>query len=175
VRQISDTRTPEQAANAIFWDAPAGTQTPPGIWSEEAVRLAVKYHLKERETAHVLALINMVAFDAIVASHDAKFFYWLMRPSQADPLITTAIFLPNFPSYPSNHAAISAAMAGILGAMFPAEKSRLDALADEAALSRVLGGIHYRFDGEAGLALGRMIAAWALDHDVVGHQPFVLR
>lgn len=175
VRQISDTRTADQVANAIFWDARAGTQTPPGIWSEEAARLAVKYHLSERETAHVFALIHMVAFDAIVASHEAKYFYWLLRPSQADPAITTVIPLPNFPSYPSNHAAISAAMAAVLGAMFPAEKTRLEAWAEEAAFSRVLGGIHYRFDGDAGLTLGRKIAAWALDHDVVGHQPFVLR
>ena len=87
----------------------------------------------------------------------------------------SAIFLPNFPSYPSNHAAISAAMAAVLGAMFPAEKTRLEAWAEEAAFSRVLGGIHYRFDSEAGLTLGRDIAAWALDHDVVGHQPFMLR
>ena len=93
----------------------------------------------------------------------------------ADPLITLSIPLPNFPSYPSNHAAVSAAMARVLGHAFPAERTRLDALADEAALSRVLGGIHYRFDGEAGLVLGRQIAAWALANDVRGHEPFVLR
>lgn len=174
VRQISDTRTPEQAANAIFWDAPVGTHTPPGHWNAEGAALAVKYRLNERRAAHMFALINMVAFDAIVASHEAKYHYWLLRPTMADPAITLAIGLPNFPSYPSNHAAISAGMARILGHIFPAERARLEALAEEAALSRVLGGIHYRFDGEAGLELGRQIAAWALAHDVRGHEPFVL-
>lgn len=175
VRQIAETRTAEQDANAKFWDFPPGTHTPPGYWNEEAARLLMRNLRGERESAHVFALINMASFDAIVASHEAKFFYWLLRPSMADPLITLSIPLPNFPSYPSNHAAVSAAMARVLGHAFPAERTRLDALADEAALSRVLGGIHYRFDGEAGLVLGRQIAAWALANDVRGHEPFVLR
>lgn len=174
VRAMSDARTPAQVQNAQFWNAPAGTHQPPGIWNEEASRLAVKYRLNQRETAHMLALMNIVAYDVIIASHEAKYHYWLIRPSQADPGITLPIGLPNFPSYPSNHAAISAGMARILGNAFPAEKARLDAWAEEAALSRVLGGIHYRFDGEAGLELGRKIAAWALQHDINGHEPFAL-
>lgn len=174
VRQISDSRTPEQVALAVFWNLPPGTHTPPGYWNAEATRLAIQYRLTERETAHLMALMNMVSYDAVVASHEAKYHYWLLRPSQADAGITLPIGLPNFPSYPSNHAAISAGMARVLGARFPAEQRRLDALADEAALSRVVGGIHYRFDGEAGLALGRTVAAWALARDVNGHNPFVL-
>jgi membrane-associated phospholipid phosphatase len=175
VRQISETRTPEQETNAKFWDMPPGTVTPPGYWNEVAANLAVEYHLGERETAHVLALMNMVGFDAIVASHDGKFTYWVIRPSQADPGIRVAIGLPNFPSYPSNHSTISAGMAMILGTMFPAEKGGLDALAAEAGRSRILGGIHYSFDNSTGLKLGRAIAAWALEHDVEGHEAFVLR
>jgi membrane-associated phospholipid phosphatase len=154
---------------------PPGTTTPPGYWNEAAAKLAVQYHLSERAAAHVFALINMVGLDAIIASHDAKFPYWLIRPSQADPGIQVAIGLPNFPSYPSNHSTISAGMAAILGAMFPAEKAGLDALAEEAGRSRILGGIHYSFDNTAGLQLGRTIAAWALDHDVKGHDSFALR
>lgn len=175
VRQIADSRTPEQDANAKAWNLPAGTHTPPGYWNQEASSLAVAYHLNELETTHVLALTNMVSFDAVVASHEAKYYYWLLRPSMADPGITLSFPNPNFPAYPSNHAAISAGMAAILGASFPAEKRRLDALAEEAALSRVLGGIHYRFDGDAGVALGRRVAAWALAHDVKGREPFVPR
>ena len=175
VRQISDTRTPEQEANAKFWDMPAGTTTPPGYWNEVAADLAVQYHLGERAAAHVFALMNMVGLDAIIASHDAKFTYWVIRPSQADPAIKVAIGLPNFPSYPSNHSTISSGMAAILAAMFPAEKAGLDALAEEAGRSRILGGIHYGFDNTAGLRLGRTIAAWALEQDVKGHDPFPVR
>ena len=175
VRQISDTRTPEQDANAKFWDLPVGTYTPPGYWNEEAATLAVKYRRTERESAHVFAMMNMVSFDAIVSSHAAKYHYWVARPSMIDPSITLSIPLPNFPSYPSNHAAVSAGMAHVLGHTFPAERTRLEALADEAALSRVLAGIHYRFDGEAGLAMGRAIAAWALANHVHGPDPFMLQ
>ena len=175
VRQISDTRTPEQNANAIFWDAAPGTHTPPGYWNQEAASLAAKYRLTERESAHVFALTNMVSYDAIAASHEGKYFYWLLRPSMADPLITLSIPLPNFPSYPSNHAAVSSGIARILAHMFPAETDRLEALAEEAAWSRVLASIHDRFDGDAGLALGRAVAALALANDVTGHGAFVLR
>jgi hypothetical protein len=174
VRAISDTRTPAQVALAQFWNLPAGTHQPPGYWNEEATNLAVKYHLGERETAHMLALMNMVAYDAVVASHEAKYHYWLLRPTQADPGITLPIGLPNFPSYPSNHAAISAGMARVLARSFPAETERIDSLAEAAALSRVVGGIHYRFDGDAGVELGRKVAAWALARDVNGLRPFVL-
>jgi membrane-associated phospholipid phosphatase len=175
VRQISDTRTPAQVAIAQFWNLPAGTYQPPGYWNEEAARLAVQYRLNERDAAHLFALMNMVSYDGLVASHEAKYHYWLLRPTMADPGITLPIGLPNFPSYPSNHATISAGMARILADRFPAEAARLDALAEEAALSRVFGGIHYRFDGEAGLTLGRTIAAWALAHDAKRHEPFVLQ
>ena len=174
VRNISDTRTPEQDAIAKFWALPAGTYQPPGYWNDVAGELAVRYRLNERDAAHLFALMNMVGFDALIASHDGKFAYWHIRPSQADPGIQLAVGLPNFPSYPANHATLSAAMARILGATFPAERARLDGLAEEAALSRVYGGIHFRFDTDAGLVLGRRVAAWALAHDVVGHGPFVL-
>ena len=117
----------------------------------------------------------MVAFDAIVASHEAKYTYWLLRPTMADPAIQLSVPLPNFPAYPSNHASISAGMADILGATFPGERLRLRQLADQAALSRVLGGIHYRFDGSAGLTLGRKVAEWALAHNVNERTAFPLK
>src|SRR5690606_14060671 len=175
VRHYADTRTPQQDSIAKFWNLPAGTYAPPGYWNEEASNLAVKYRLGEREAAHVLALTNIVIFDALVASHEAKYHYWLLRPSQADTGIQLAIGLPNFPSYPSNHAAISAGAAKILARAFPAEKTRLKALGEQAALSRVYGGIHYRFDGDVGVALGRPIADWVIAHDVKGHRPLVLK
>jgi len=163
VRRFSDTRTAEQDSIAKFWAFPAGTYQPPGYWNEEASTLALRYHLNERRATRLLALLNMVAMDAIIASHDAKYAYWLIRPSQADPAITLSVGLPNFPSYPSNHATISGAMAEVLAAAFPSQADRLRAAADEAALSRVYGGIHYRFDGTTGLALGRQIASYAIE------------
>src|SRR4029078_9626822 len=137
VRQVSDTRTPEQDSIAKFWALPVGTYAPPGYWNAEAARLAAQYHLDEHDAARVFALMNMVAFDAIIASHDAKYTWWFLRPTQADPGIKLAVGLPNFPSYPSNHAALSAAMATILAAYSPRESKRLHELAEQAALSRL--------------------------------------
>src|SRR5256714_15099845 len=88
--------------------------------------------------------MNMAALDANIASHDAKYTYWLIRPTQADPLITLAIGLPNHPSYTSNHAAISTTVARILGSVFPRERRRLAAMADEAGLSRPFAGVLHR-------------------------------
>ena len=164
VRQISDTRTSAQDSIARFWGMGTGTFTPPGYWNQEASTLALRYHLNEGRAARLLAILNMVAFDAIIASHDGKYEYWLIRPSQEDPAITLSLPLPNFPSYPSNHATISAAMTEVLAQSFRAEGKRLRAAAEEAATSRVYGGIHYTFDGTAGLALGRQVAHWGMAH-----------
>lgn len=172
VKRIADTRTPEQDSIAKFWALPAGTIGAQGYFNLVAAELTVQYRRTERETAHALALLNVAAYDAIVASHEAKYHYWLIRPSQADPTIVRAIGLPSFPAYPSNHSALAASAATVLGALFPAERSRLEAMAAEGAISRLYGGIHYRFDTEAGMELGRRVAAWTLAHDVAGHQPF---
>jgi hypothetical protein len=45
----------------------------------------------------------------------------------------------------------------VLAAFFPAKAQELAAKAEDAALSRLYGGIHFRSDNEAGLALGRRI------------------
>ena len=103
VRRIADTRTTEQDRVAKFWAANG-----PGYYNGQATTLAVKYRRTERETAHLLALMNMTAFDCVVASHDTKFFYWLLRPVMADPLIKLAIPMPNFPSYASNQGGVGA-------------------------------------------------------------------
>jgi hypothetical protein len=50
----------------------------------------------------------------------------------------------------------------VLGDAFPSERGRLDAIVEAAGLSRVDGGIHYRFDIDAGQAIGRAAAELAL-------------
>ncbi|HET8623986.1 MAG TPA: vanadium-dependent haloperoxidase [Gemmatimonadales bacterium] len=175
VRQVSDTRTPEQDASAKFWARPNGFAVIPANNYQVATELIVQHHLSEVRAAHTLALMGMASMDAFIACHDAKYTYWLFRPSQADPGITLSVPLPNFPSYPSNHACVSGASMAVLASLFPSEASRLNGLADEAALSRLLGGIHYRFDNNTGLVLGRRVAAWALAHDVSGHAAYALQ
>jgi hypothetical protein len=175
VRDISAARTAQQDSIAKFWALPVGTVTPGGYWNREAADVAAAHGFDERRTARLLALSSMAAFDALIACNDAKYTYWLLRPTQADPAITLAIGLPNFPSYPSNHACISAAGAEVIGAYVPGERQRLRALAADAALSRVFGGIHYRFDGDVGLSLGTQVARQALEVSAKERDAFPLR
>jgi hypothetical protein len=53
----------------------------------------------------------------------------------------------------------------VLAAFFPSDANYFNGLADQAGISRIYGGIHYRFDMVAGLALGRTVATYALTHD----------
>ena len=157
IRALSDGLTAAQLAIAQFWN-PNGPAYLNGVASE----MIVAHHKSEREAARVFALANMAGFDVLNACFDAKFAYWYIRPSQADPSITLATGLPNHPSYPSAHSCETGAFEGVLADAFPSERAALSAVAEEASMSRVIGGIHYRFDGDAGLALGRAAARLAL-------------
>jgi membrane-associated phospholipid phosphatase len=118
--------------------------------------------MDERAAARTFLLLNGAMMDALIAGHDAKYAYWFIRPTQADPSITLAIGLPNHPSYPSTHTVLSKSAAGVLGGPFPHHQVRLDAMAEEASISRLFGGIHYRFDLEAGTGMAEGIAQSAL-------------
>ena len=87
----------------------------------------------------------------------------MVRPWQADPGISTPIGQPPHPSYPSGHTCSSGAAAGVLASLFPARAAELEQLAVEACDSRVYAGIHYRFDAEAGMAIGRQAATRTLE------------
>lgn len=150
VRQVALSRTPEQVRIAKFWALGAGTSLPPGYWNEIAGRLVTESRLDEREAARAFLLVNGAMIDALIAGHDAKYAYWFVRPTKADPSITLAIGLPNHPSYPSTHTSLSKSAAGVLGRLFPRHRKEVAALAEEASISRLYGGIHYRFDLEAG-------------------------
>ena len=50
----------------------------------------------------------------------------------------------------------------MLGVFFPGERQRLSRLAYDAGISRVFGGIHYRFDSDAGLEIARKVTRLAI-------------
>ena len=59
--------------------------------------------------------------------------------------------------------------AAVLSEFFPEQRTQLDTMVTEAGLSRMYGGIHYRFDIEAGQALGRNVARFAIAADASGN------
>ncbi len=64
---------------------------------------------------------------------------------------------PNHPAYPSGHSTLSSASAVVLSHFFPENKENWDAMAKEAGLSRVWGGIHFPMDDTAGFTLGQNV------------------
>jgi membrane-associated phospholipid phosphatase len=157
--------TPEQRAITLFWADGAGTETPPGHWNRIALDLVDDARLSMKRAARAFALLNTAQADAFIACWDAKFAYWSERPNQAirrmiDPSWTPLIPTPPFPSYVSGHSTTSGAASTVLAAVFPRRARDLVAMANEAAVSRLYGGIHFSFDNDGGLVLGRRVG-WA--------------
>jgi hypothetical protein len=162
VRDTVDHLSREQLAIALKWNDGAGTYTPPGHWNDIATEYVRDARMSEVRAARVFALLNMAMHDAGVGCWDGKFAYYNPRPSQLDPRIKTSIGLPNFPSYSSGHSTFSAAATVVLSYLFPAAASSFEAMRDEAAISRLYGGIHYRTDIENGKDHGARIGRYTV-------------
>jgi membrane-associated phospholipid phosphatase len=180
-------RTAAQTDIARFWSDGAGTYGPAGHWNAITASLVPSAGLSLEAEAELFAELNVAIADAAIAVADAKYNYRFWRPVTAiregaagappnpdwSPLLET----PNHPSYISGHSSFSGAAATVLTARFgPREFSFAGAsapgmtrdftsfqqAAEEAAMSREYGGIHYAFDNADGLATGRAVGAWTL-------------
>jgi hypothetical protein len=182
-REVYDavnTLTPGEKAIALFWaDDPGQTPTPPGhslsilgqVLKSKSSRLDV--------AAEAYAKLGMAVADAFIACWNTKYQYNLIRPvsyiqdvidSDWQPLINT----PPFPEYTSGHSAQSGAAAQVLTDLFGGDFAFIDHthdkrghearsfasffdFAEEAAISRLYAGIHYRAAIENGLEQGKCI------------------
>jgi membrane-associated phospholipid phosphatase len=162
VRNAVDNATREQIAIAYNWSDGASTYTPPGHWNFIAQPYINGARWSEVRTARAFALLNMTLHDAAVGCWDTKFAYYNPRPSQLDSGLKTLVGLPNFPSYTSGHSTFSAAAATVLSYLFPSQASYFQSQADEAAVSRLYGGIHYRSDIEVGVDHGTRIGGYTV-------------
>lgn len=96
-----------------------------------------------------------------------------LADAQWQPLLTT----PPFPSYTSGHSTFSGAAAQVLKAFFGTDNfsftlesedssvpdrsfTSFTQAADESAVSRLYGGIHFNFDNDDGLVAGRAIGSF---------------
>jgi hypothetical protein len=130
----SATRTAEQTAIAIFWTANVVRQ-----YNGLARSVATNLGLDVPETARLLAMLNEVGADAMIAMMNAKYHYLFWRPVTAiDPASVTndgfgsvpgfddgnpltmeqpgwrpLVATPNHPEYPSAHATITSAIAEV--------------------------------------------------------------
>jgi PAP2 superfamily len=180
---IGSTRTEEQSEIALFWADGAGTETPPGHWNSIAQIIADDRGNTLEENARLFALLNIAMADAAICAWDAKYTYNFWRPvtaiAFAEPELNWRSFIPTppFPDYVSGHSTFSAAAATMFPLFYGTEDlpftTGSDSLpgversfptclnaAEEAAVSRIYGGIHFRFASEDGLQAGISIGEW---------------
>jgi membrane-associated phospholipid phosphatase len=175
VYDIGRSLTLEQKEVAKFWADAAGTATPAGHWNRVAMDLIKKYMVYSNEAAVIMGALNTAQADAFIATWDAKYTYWEIRPitvirRDIDPTWTPYVQTPYFPGYVSGHATVSAAAAEVLAHFFPKDAAWLRDFAEGAAMSRLYGGIHTRTDDNVGLQVGREVAGATLQH--VGNVSF---
>lgn len=161
VRRVARARTPEQTKIAQRWS----DADPWAEWNEVASAALRRNRVPDADAARILAVLNAAASDAVIACFEAKYYYWTIRPSQVDTTLVLAdkVGLPNFPSYPSGHACSAGAFDAVLGHYLPQERAEFTRIAEEQAMSRLYGGIHFRFDNDVGLALGRVVGRHAVE------------
>jgi len=162
VRHQVDNGTRAQLAIANKWADGPSTPTPPGHWNFLAGPYIARANYSEVRAARAYALLNMALHDAAVGCWNTKYFYFNPRPSHLDPDLKTVIGLPNFPSYTSGHSTFSGAAAEVLSYLFPADATFFETQRDEASISRLYGGIHYRSDLEVGMGHGKRIGGYTV-------------
>jgi membrane-associated phospholipid phosphatase len=184
---VGSARTEEQTEIALFWADGTGTQTPPGHWNSIAQTIADAQGNTLEENARLFALMNIAMADAAICAWDAKYTFHFWRPvtaiAFAEPELHWMSFIvtPPFPDYTSGHSTFSAAAATVLPLFYGTEDlpftTRSDSLpnvirsfstcldaAEEAAVSRIYGGIHFRSASEDGLQAGISIGEWTFAH-----------
>ena len=182
VYRVSNQATQEQRQVALYWaDDPIKTPTPAGHWAFIAGDLLKLNKASLAQAAQTYAQLNIAMADAFIAGWKTKYTVNLLRPVTYVQLVIdsnwvpTLMHTPPFPEYPSGHSVQSSAAAGVLEQAFGARQSFTDnthndrgwgprtfasfrVAADEAAISRMYGGIHFRSGIEGGKVQGSCVA-----------------
>jgi len=177
--------SPDETAIANYWADGAGdTGTPPGHWIAIVGAVLDEGGFGLDVAAEAYARVGMAVADAFIVCWEEKYATYLMRPityiqANIDPEWEPMLATPGFASYSSGHSTQSGAAASVLTSFFgplaftDTTHTRLNpelGLADrsfanfyeasnEAAVSRLYGGIHYIFDNEDGFDQGLCVGA----------------
>jgi len=172
--------TQAQKDMALYWRDVPGTTTPGHYVS--ILKQVLENDKPGLDVAAIAyALGGIMVFDASIATWQTKFTFNLVRPityirnvigiAGWNPFLGT----PPHPEYPSAHSSLSAANAEALTIVFGDNHSFTDhtfdymgfpsrsynsfrAIGQEAGLSRLYAGIHYRQSIDAGLWQGKKVA-----------------
>lgn len=166
--------TQAQRDIAFFWADGVATITPPGHWISILNQLTTENEWTLDVTCEAYAKLGIAVGESFISCWRAKYVHNLLRPitcirNTVDLAWNSPIGTPPFPEYPSGHSTQSGAAAQVLTDMFGhlafedhtydgflearSFSSFFDA-ADEAAISRLYGGIHFRSAIENGVTQG---------------------
>jgi membrane-associated phospholipid phosphatase len=183
VYDVGVSLTAEEKLIADYWaDGPGSTGTPPGHWTAITSQIARNDGLSLVAAAEAFARVGIALSDAFICCWNSKYAFNLQRPvtyinKNINATWRPYIATPSFPAYTSGHSTQSGAAAFVLTDLFgekgftdtthqdhslmprlqPRSFRSFEEAAAEAAISRLYGGIHYSFDNDDGLAVGRAL------------------
>ena len=153
--------------------------TPGGHWMGIIATLCRQTNADDIKTAKVYALTSCAIFDGFISCWDEKFRSRMLRPvtvirENIEPEWNSLLQTPPFPEYTSGHSVITASAAIVLAQLIGEnvafhDTTELEYLglersfnsiqqaADEAGISRLYGGIHYRSAIEEGKKQGQQV------------------
>ncbi|MEN9322654.1 MAG: hypothetical protein RL699_434 [Bacteroidota bacterium] len=109
--------------------------------------------------ARAYAYVSAAQYDALVACWHYKNVYQREAPYVTDNTLPVLVPKSTLPSYPSEDGVLAGVTVELLKLLFPTEIAYIQEKADEQKLYRIISGANVRSDVEAGVALGRKIAA----------------
>ena len=153
---IQVTRTPEMAARAV-------ADAEENVWRFSDVIDSPKF-TKENLPKFSAFFDRVVETEGAVVD-PAKDVWKRPRPHLYSDLVKPIVPLSKSGSYPSGHATVGTLMGIVLANMVPEKRPAIMARAWEYGHNRIVGGIHYASDIEAGRIAGTVIAETIMTHD----------
>jgi len=136
--------------------------------AETVFRLLTVFERQSPSTAaqlpHVARFFGNLTEDGAVVTAPAKAGFGRPRPYAVARDLQPACPVATSPAYPSGHATVGYVMGVVLAMMVPEQRERVFARTQEFAESRLVCGVHYRSDIDAGRIAGTVLAAMARRH-----------
>lgn len=184
--------TEAQRQIALYWADNAGQSgTPVGHWLSIGSQMIDQLQLPFDRAAEMFVLMSVAQADAFIGCWRTKYDFNVLRPityirRHIDPSWEPFIITPPFPEYTSGHSMQSSAAASVLTSLLGAvafdDSTNLaighpvrrfesfEAASNEAAISRLYGGIHYPMAIEHGQAQGRCVGRHVLERLRTRHE-----
>lgn len=154
VEQALKSLTEEQIQTAKYWGT--GSELTAKI-SDDIFRFATTDKLGSPQVSRIQAYVHAALNDTFVLTWYLKYLWDVARPNQYGRNLPKVLNTPLFPSYPSAHATVAGCSEVLLRYFFPQHSHYIIENMEEAALSRLYAGVHFKVDNDEGLNLGKQI------------------